>query len=1233
MNMVTKVINVSTAAQLQSALTSATGGETILLAAGNYGMLQLINGVTKFDVTHSAATPVTIRSADAARPAVFTGLDLRNTTGFTFEGVKFDYTYKAADQSWSTPFMISGGSDIKIRDSIFDGDVAVNRNSIDDGFGFATGFSARDTKNLTFENNTSYNFLRGASFNGIDNLAITGNDIHSMRSEGVNVIAVQGVRIEDNHIHDFRHSPTSSDHRDFIQFWTNGTKRPSTDIVIRNNLLDIGEGDYTQSIFMRNEEVDLGRAGSEMFYRNVLIEQNTIYNDHLHGISVGEAAGVVIRNNSVLHANGRTEDLTGSVSIPIISVATASTGVTISNNLTSVVSGGLQGGVTVPPGWTITNNLLVQDQIASAPNHYSTLFMATSLDKASGAHGFLAKPGSLIETMDIGADRTMIDRAPAVIRPQFDVTALDSDASTLVFDAIRTSFGPTGTLTPSQGTFVWDLGDGTVATGGVVQHQYARPGDYTVTLKFVQPNGNVTAVSETVEKLPLDLVRFDRTTGQFGIATDATGETLVAARTGAVIGAAGSRVIDLGSSGTTVSIARELIPGIFKADNFDLSLQIKADIGTNTWGEVFRLNGTFLGAVRNTGDFQFNVWTDIGTSVTLTSRGVNLLDGKAHDISVRYDADLGVIRLVVDGTFTTEAPLSAKLPAMGVHGLTIGNQWGGQNFNGSLSNFDLNVERSGYADYDGTIPPVPSNLTAPPPVDLGQITPLFEVSTLATDGAILVFDAASYSRGTYGPLTPDQGRFIWDFGDGTFAEGGVVQHRYATPGSYGVTLTFVQPNGNIALTSETVEKSSPDFVRFDRTTGQFGVATDTGETLLSARAGTVVGGTGAKMIDLGSSGATATISRTLLQDLFSADNFAIDLRIQADSTTPLWGEVFRLHSTFLGSVTRSGDFSFILWTDGSPSVTLVSKGVNLLDGKAHDISIRYDTDLGVLKLVVDGTSSTQASLSTNLPKTGLWDLTIGNPWSGQNFNGWLSNFDVNVERADHPDYTGSVAPISSELSALDPWELPAGVPGAAAFAARSVSPVDTYLLDATAMTALGRDQFTGSARVDTASGQTVLALAGQGDSVKLGLMEPFSDADQLTLTLDFKRASANSADSSLVANSGQVSLNILGDGFQLQVATATEGFKQYQIANLGLRDTDWHEAVVQFDPVADRLQVFLDDRLVFEDRTTDLVMTNPQGHASGGWTLGQNFAGSISGFEVVETLTHPVATGDVMVFS
>jgi hypothetical protein len=70
----TDTIRVTNAAELTQALATATGGETIMLAAGNYGRLVMIDSTrANFDF----ASNVTIRSEDPGSPAVVTGLDMR----------------------------------------------------------------------------------------------------------------------------------------------------------------------------------------------------------------------------------------------------------------------------------------------------------------------------------------------------------------------------------------------------------------------------------------------------------------------------------------------------------------------------------------------------------------------------------------------------------------------------------------------------------------------------------------------------------------------------------------------------------------------------------------------------------------------------------------------------------------------------------------------------------------------------------------------------------------------------------------------------------------------------------------------------------------------------------------------------------------------------------------------------------------------------------------------------
>lgn len=71
------------------------------------------------------------------------------------------------------------------------------------------------------------------------------------------------------------------------------SERPSVNIVIPGNILNSGAGVWNQSIFMRNEKVDTQDPGPEMFYRDIVIEENVILNAHQHGITVGETDGLI----------------------------------------------------------------------------------------------------------------------------------------------------------------------------------------------------------------------------------------------------------------------------------------------------------------------------------------------------------------------------------------------------------------------------------------------------------------------------------------------------------------------------------------------------------------------------------------------------------------------------------------------------------------------------------------------------------------------------------------------------------------------------------------------------------------------------------------------------------------------------------------------------------------------------------------------------------------------------
>ena len=543
-------IAVRTAGELQAALKAAKGGETILLAEGDYGSLTM----GKWSPIEARyASEVTVASADPDKPAKITEMLLREVSNVTFDGINFDYTFKAGQPTWHAAFKVHDSEGVTIRNSVFDGDVASGMGGADDGFATGQGLAIWG-QDLTVENNEFREFWTALGVGGKD-VTVRGNDIHSIRSDGMRVVNVQGVVIEDNHIHDFKGSYASGDHRDMIQFWTTNLKTPNTDIVIRGNRLDIGEGSEAQSIFMRNEAVDSQNGGDAMFYRNVLIEQNVITNAHLHGISVGETHGLTIRDNTVLQRTGDREfDKGDGVRIPTINVAKDSTGVVITGNISG-------NSPTAQTGWVVSGNVQVQDNNPGKANHYNEVFVDSSL--ATGQDPIL-RPGGLADLAGAGADASAPGRAHDAA--SFNIHLVDGDAMGRIFDAAqgRSAAELAGTR------FEWTFEDGTTVGGPVAMKSFGALGENRVTLTEWRPDG-------TSSKVALDLMIEPRTILEIG--EGGRLETLSGAEREVVdvTHYAEGGGIDLGAKGSTALLGRGDVDRLYKADKFEIAMTLSAD--------------------------------------------------------------------------------------------------------------------------------------------------------------------------------------------------------------------------------------------------------------------------------------------------------------------------------------------------------------------------------------------------------------------------------------------------------------------------------------------------------------------------------------------------------------------------------------------------------------------------------------------------------------------------------
>ncbi|WP_171189064.1 right-handed parallel beta-helix repeat-containing protein [Ruegeria sp. HKCCC2117] len=365
-------ITVSSAAELNQALSQATGGETILLAAGDYGDLSL-NG-TQF------ASTVTIKSADPNAPASFSTVKLNQASNITFDSINFDYSYSNGDYYFQRPFSVDYSSNITFTNSVFDGDYS-------GGAGTGVGLGIKSSDNVSVTNSEFKSWWKGVIATNSDGVDVVSTNIHSIRSDGLVFDNVDNILVAQNYFHDFGAMPGASDHRDMIQVQrANGSG--SDNITIRDNIFDMGNGDHTQTIWMGGDGKDT--SDPNVMHHNVLIQGNTIYNGHFHGISIDGANGLTITQNSVLHLD--VASLTGGIEIPVINVTSGSKNVTIDYNIASQVRG-----YTGQSDWNVSNNALIQ------PGEYAQNFTYQATAQANGYTQYVVKPGSLADTLGAGS--------------------------------------------------------------------------------------------------------------------------------------------------------------------------------------------------------------------------------------------------------------------------------------------------------------------------------------------------------------------------------------------------------------------------------------------------------------------------------------------------------------------------------------------------------------------------------------------------------------------------------------------------------------------------------------------------------------------------------------------------------------------------------------------------------------------------------------------------------------
>ncbi|WP_138935606.1 right-handed parallel beta-helix repeat-containing protein [Roseovarius arcticus] len=224
---------IGNAADLSAALKRAEGGEVFLLAAGDYGALTL---------KKEFSSPMTIRSANAKASACYTELRLNGGENIVLDGLVFDYAYTEGDRNSANRFSIVQSRAITITNSIFDG--GDNR-----GAGSGRGLRIKDSSAIEIGNSVFRKWCKALTGGNSSNLTLSGNEFTDIRSDGIALGGAQRLRIEGNRLHNFRGVEGGKDRRDMVQIMRASNQR-GTNIVIRDNIFDMGAGDYAQTIWM-----------------------------------------------------------------------------------------------------------------------------------------------------------------------------------------------------------------------------------------------------------------------------------------------------------------------------------------------------------------------------------------------------------------------------------------------------------------------------------------------------------------------------------------------------------------------------------------------------------------------------------------------------------------------------------------------------------------------------------------------------------------------------------------------------------------------------------------------------------------------------------------------------------------------------------------------------------------------------------------------------------------------
>lgn len=352
-------VTVSSASELQTALSTAQGGDVISLAAGNYGDVK---------INSSFASDVTITSQSAGSPAVFQSLTINSSAHLRLDGLSVNFAPNTGTVTWTPAVSINGSSDITFAHSTVVGgdavsgvaDSAATLDSTGNVIGRATGYGVLVGKSsaITLDGLDVSHFYKGVVIATSDYVTVSNSNLHDTRTTPIVAGGGNHITIASNHIHDV--NPWhwgSGDHADFLAMWTNaGQAGASTDIRVVNNFMEQGNGTAVLGMWLQG-----GTPG----YTDVVISGNTFLNGNFQGITLWDVTGANVDHNTMLQTTGSDYK-----SAPGILLSSGSENISVHDNIAGSFND--QSGSSGALANILSNNTLVTKWSAGAAGFYAS---------------------------------------------------------------------------------------------------------------------------------------------------------------------------------------------------------------------------------------------------------------------------------------------------------------------------------------------------------------------------------------------------------------------------------------------------------------------------------------------------------------------------------------------------------------------------------------------------------------------------------------------------------------------------------------------------------------------------------------------------------------------------------------------------------------------------------------------------------------------------------------------